>query len=102
MPRYINKNAVAECRTMPCEICIWHDDGNCGHHLKTRGSGGGDEWFNLLPVCVKCHAKIHDYGYNKMIIKHPRLLKALIKRGWYKDENEKWKCIHYSERNDTK
>jgi 5-methylcytosine-specific restriction endonuclease McrA len=94
MARFIDKEAITVHRSFPCEICLWHDEGNCAHHLKTRGSGGGDEWFNLMTLCIRCHSMVHDYGYNKMIIKQPRLLKGLLKRGWFKDENEKWKCIH--------
>ena len=30
------------------------------HHLKTRGSGGGDDRNNCVLVCKKCHTEIHQ------------------------------------------
>lgn len=35
------------------------------HHLKTRGSGGGDEANNLMVLCLECHHKAHNQpGFN--------------------------------------
>lgn len=30
------------------------------HHIKSRGSGGGDERGNILRVCLRHHQKIHN------------------------------------------
>lgn len=36
------------------------------HHIKTKGSGGGDELENLITLCWKCHRLVHD-GHIKII-----------------------------------
>lgn len=35
------------------------------HHILPRGSGGKDELENLIPLCSKCHGKIHQEGTRK-------------------------------------
>lgn len=32
------------------------------HHIKTVGSGGGDELYNLISLCRVCHTKVHQMG----------------------------------------
>lgn len=34
----------------------------CAHHIRTVGSGGHDEAYNLLALCVPCHGFIHAMG----------------------------------------
>lgn len=56
-----------------CSIELF--DGRCGlnpahksqhvHHILPRGSGGKDELTNLIPLCFKCHGKIHQEGTRK-------------------------------------
>ena len=40
------------------------------HHVKTRGSGGSDEEFNLMPLCRWHHSQIHTEGLNKLSMKY--------------------------------
>jgi len=35
------------------------------HHVKSRGSGGSDESFNLMPLCRWHHSQLHSEGLNK-------------------------------------
>lgn len=35
------------------------------HHIIPRGVGGTDELENLIPLCAKCHGKIHAEGTRK-------------------------------------
>ena len=30
------------------------------HHIKSRGSGAGDDFDNCVGLCWECHRKIHD------------------------------------------
>jgi 5-methylcytosine-specific restriction endonuclease McrA len=57
--RVVDKRAVAAARAPWCEHC-----GRAGttqvHHIKSRGSGGGDEADNLVALCFVCHRKAHD------------------------------------------
>lgn len=32
------------------------------HHIKSRGAGGTDDAFNLLPLCVGAHNEVHVKG----------------------------------------
>lgn len=35
------------------------------HHIKTQGSGGSNENFNLMPLCHPHHVKVHVTGMMK-------------------------------------
>ena len=35
------------------------------HHIFPRGVGGKNELENLIPLCSKCHGKIHQEGTRK-------------------------------------
>lgn len=62
-------------------------------HIKSRGAGGGDEWWNLLELCAFCHRlggkkSQHGWGWGSMIERRPFLRKALKVRGW------EWEWFH--------
>jgi len=75
----------------------------CGHHgdsfnpidtdhIKTRGSGGGDESWNSWKLCRSCHQCKHRVGLTAFANKWPRALKFLQDNGWeYCDYMKKWK-----------
>ncbi len=52
------------------------------HHIKTRGSGGTDEDFNLIALCRICHTAIHRMGSVKFILKHPNVEIHFRNKGW--------------------
>jgi len=69
------------------------------HHVKTQGSGGSDESFNLMPLCHKHHVKVHSVGLIKFsemkLKKHGVNGKAvtdwLLENGWEIDKMlNKW------------
>jgi 5-methylcytosine-specific restriction endonuclease McrA len=35
------------------------------HHIRTKGSGGGDTEDNLICLCVVCHARAHSGEISK-------------------------------------
>lgn len=39
--------------------------GSTPHHILPRGAGGKDVIENLIPLCAKCHGKIHREGTRK-------------------------------------
>ena len=43
-----------------CEIC--GQESQPPHHCRTRGSGGPDEAWNLLALCVQHHRMAHNIG----------------------------------------
>ena len=54
-------------------------------HVKTRGSGGCDESFNLLPSCRACHTKRHNGGFTSYVKNNPRVRAWLLAKGWQFD-----------------
>jgi 5-methylcytosine-specific restriction endonuclease McrA len=62
--RVVNKQAIEEARKPSCQVC-----GRYGavevHHIKSRGSGGGDTPDNLISLCYKCHTKAHTGKLSK-------------------------------------
>ncbi len=51
-------------------------------HIKTRGSGGTDDDWNILLMCRLHHNEQHSTGFYKMSLKYPHLLVILKYKGW--------------------
>lgn len=66
--RIVDKKAIEEARKPYCQVC-----GRWGvvhvHHIKTRGSGGGDVPENLISLCYECHTKAHAGKLSKEFLK---------------------------------
>lgn len=60
------------------------------HHIKTRGSGGSDEPYNLVPLCREHHTEIHTKGNSFMANKYKSFKDFLEANGW-EFFNEKWR-----------
>ncbi len=66
-----------------CTICGESRDNTvCLHHVTTRKSGGTDDDFNLMPLCLKCHNEMHNKGLVSMSIKYLNVKKWLSVNGW--------------------
>lgn len=74
---------------MNSECVVCGDVATEVHHVKTRGAGGGDEDWNLLPICRRCHVDIHKAGLYTFSRRHRRVFEWLIKKGW-ECINGKW------------
>lgn len=75
--------------TKPCLICglIGVD----AHHLITRGSGGPDKDWNLVPLCRKHHVEIHSIGMTKFGEEHHIFELFLKAHDWHYNEwSKKW------------
>lgn len=59
--RVVNKALINSYRGKSCALC-GKNEGTVGHHIKTRGAGGGDVRENLVPLCVSHHAEVHNIG----------------------------------------
>jgi hypothetical protein len=55
------------------------------HHLKTRGSGGGDEWWNVINICMIHHREIHDKGFIHFWNSNHEFQTVMRARGWEVD-----------------
>jgi len=82
-----------------CVSCGKGGDGFvCFHHIKSRGSGGPNEAWNLMPLCFKCHELIHKKGTNFMANKSMGVKDFLQKNEWFYCEiAKKWRHLE----NDT-
>lgn len=60
-PRRIHdRKAIAAARRGYCEYCGGRPPEGCQvHHIKSRGSGGGDVDGNLISLCAACHTATH-------------------------------------------
>jgi 5-methylcytosine-specific restriction endonuclease McrA len=51
-------------------------------HVKTRGSGGGDEEWNIMPLCREHHVEQHKIGIVTFAEKYKAVKAYLEKHGW--------------------
>ena len=64
-PRIKDNNCIDKIRAIGhCEVC--GSSYLCAaHHIKSRGSGGGDTEDNMIYLCFVCHRKAHDGNISK-------------------------------------
>jgi hypothetical protein len=76
----------------PCTACLeTRENYVCLHHVKTRGSGGTDEPFNLMPLCQAHHNMIHMIGLSSMSKRFTPIHDWLTKNNWVWDNfQNKW------------
>jgi hypothetical protein len=69
--------------SLPCLVCLEAGENRvCLHHIKTRKSGGGDEAFNLMPLCLRHHNEVHALGLPRFSEKHPAVKTWLTDFDW--------------------
>lgn len=69
-------------KTYHDKFCLLCSEKATPAHIKTRGSGGDDVDFNLMPLCRWHHSEQHARGWKKFAGAHPRIAWALEARGW--------------------
>lgn len=83
--KYISEERCSACgRNGPNDI----------DHIKSRGSGGTDDEFNLWVLCRGCHQDKHHYGLNALLQCYPHLIDILESKGWDWD-SYKGKWVRY-------
>lgn len=75
---------LAEIRKLPCVVCGKAPPSTVSH-IKTRGSGGGDDWFNCVPKCFRCHRDWESRSALEFCDRHPHFKTYLEFLGWYFD-----------------
>ncbi len=61
-----NKKHLKHVRTLPCVVCFNND--TVAHHIRTPWSSGmgiKSPDIMTLPLCVSCHAELHQMGENR-------------------------------------
>lgn len=67
----------------PEAFCIVTGKQGCDlHHIKTRGSGGTDDEWNLIPISRTLHQRWHHRGTQYMVKGYPAIRNWMIKNGW--------------------
>ena len=73
-----------------CLVC--GSSGAENHHIKTRGSGGTDDPWNLMPLDRKCHQEVHAIGMKRFSEKYSIVLTFLKRNGWmFTNLGGRWK-----------
>jgi hypothetical protein len=68
-------------RKTPCLVC--QDRVVDVAHIKSRGSGGTDDEWNLMPLCRKHHTEQHTIGIISFIQKYLTVSIYLSDQGWF-------------------
>lgn len=55
-------------------------------HVKSKGSGGDDVWWNRLHYCRVHHTEQHSKGHAYMMDKYPVVKRVMESMGWYINE----------------
>lgn len=76
-----NRKLLDEIKKLPCVVCGSKSMVDpC--HIRSKGAGGPDEEYNVIPMCRDHHAAQHRMGFLKMFEKYPRLKDAVEAKGW--------------------
>ena len=78
----------AEIRKLPCIGCNAPPPSTVSH-IKTRGSGGGDSAWNLLPKCLDCHM-YWEADKHRFLHEHPHVWELMQSLGWEKHGKRIW------------
>jgi len=87
-PRRVqSESAKARIRKLSCIVCGKNPPSDCCH-IKTKGSGGPDSEWNLIPQCRKHHLEQGSKGWAWMIEHYEPLRKHLDELGWNLEDNK--------------
>lgn len=75
-----NRSMKSKPSSIPCAICNRTPTDSC--HIKTNGSGGTMEDYNIIQMCRLHHNEQHNLGWNKMVYRYPHLNIILESKGW--------------------
>jgi predicted restriction endonuclease len=84
-------------KSLPCIVC----GGTYGvdpAHIRTFGSSGNDDWYNIIPLCRADHQEQHRIGWKDFCEKYPKVGALLKELGWeFIEANGKWKLHNEKE-----
>lgn len=76
--RIVDTELMATYHVMQCLLC---NQVATPSHVKTRGSGGHDVEWNIVPLCVRHHTE-WGHGWSKFCDKYPSFWLHLVSKGW--------------------
>ena len=68
-------------KSMKCLVCNASEVDVA--HIKTKGSGGPDEEWNLMPLCRRHHSEQHQIGIITFSQKYIAVASYLYDNGWF-------------------
>jgi len=80
--RITNKELCESYREKPCVVCGTQNE-VCGHHIRTKGSGGDDIEENLIPLCFQHHTEIHQIGLTRFCKKYSNAKWFILGMKWF-------------------
>lgn len=79
-----DKKLLAQIKKLPCSVCgrVGQSDPS---HIRSKGAGGPDTAWNVVPMCRECHRYWHDVGWKTFLDNRPTFARKLIALGWVID-----------------
>ena len=78
-----NRDILDQYHDMACQACKYREYGKVtGHHIKTKGAGGENEHYNLIPLCYLHHHEIHTCESTAWFIEKYKLEDYMFQKGW--------------------
>jgi hypothetical protein len=68
-------------KSHPCTACGSRREVDPAH-VRGRGAGGGDEEWNVMPLCRLHHMEQTAMGWDRFAERHPLIWLWLVKAGW--------------------
>lgn len=78
--RRIAKENRLKARPAPCILCGSTPADSC--HIRSKGSGGPEEAWNIVRMCRNHHQEQHRIGWPQFLIRYPSLNRELVSMGW--------------------
>lgn len=75
-----SRKNIAAVKSLPCIACGFRKTDPA--HVKSRGAGGGDEEFNVMPLCRRCHTRQHTDGWYRFALDFISVSWWLYRHGW--------------------
>lgn len=79
--RKVNEDLLERVRQMPCSVCGAEGPSDPSH-IRSRGSGGGDQHWNVFPKCRPHHTEWGTIGWMRFLGKYPLFADLLLENGW--------------------
>ena len=79
--RKADSSMLAMVRKEPCAACGTTREVDAAH-IRSKGAGGGDDYWNLLALCRTHHQKQHAVGWFDFAGMSLGVTVALKQRGW--------------------
>jgi hypothetical protein len=78
--RPVDEKVLQKVRGMGCCVCGQHPVD--ASHIRSRGAGGPDTMWNVVPHCRRHHTEWHSRGWKDFMRRNPSMAIILARLGW--------------------